>query len=101
MFYLACFNSPCLHQGTCIESASDYVCNCINGYIGKNCEFLETPLQLTEIKTATTAVFLNMKFKKTFIPEYNDLSSAISLELMENYRSFVRIKFFHIILFDK
>lgn len=75
------------------------MCNCVKGFYGTNCELLDGTQPLSKYSTTKTAIMLKMKFKKTFISEYNDLSSAVSLELMNNYRSFVSLKFFKNILF--
>lgn len=33
-----CFNDPCLNNGTCINSADGYRCNCPAGFKKSNCE---------------------------------------------------------------
>lgn len=34
----ACISNPCLHNGMCIVTSSGFICTCVNGYIGVNCE---------------------------------------------------------------
>ena len=30
--------NPCKNDGNCIDGINDYICNCKDGYTGKNCE---------------------------------------------------------------
>ncbi|XP_004423266.2 PREDICTED: LOW QUALITY PROTEIN: coagulation factor X [Ceratotherium simum simum] len=34
-----CDNSPCLNEGTCKDGLGEYMCTCLEGFEGKNCEF--------------------------------------------------------------
>ena len=34
----ACISNPCLHNGMCIVTKSGFICTCVNGFIGVNCE---------------------------------------------------------------
>lgn len=34
----ACISNPCLHGGLCSVTPSGFICTCMNGYIGVNCE---------------------------------------------------------------
>lgn len=34
----ACISNPCLHNGMCMVTSSGFICTCLNGYIGVNCE---------------------------------------------------------------
>lgn len=40
-----CLSSPCLNDGTCVETSdgSGYICNCAEGFEGKDCEIFKTP----------------------------------------------------------
>lgn len=40
-----CLSSPCLNEGTCVETSdgSGYICNCAEGFEGKDCEIFKTP----------------------------------------------------------
>ena len=33
-----CFSSPCQNGGSCTDQINDYICNCVDGYGGANCE---------------------------------------------------------------
>ena len=33
-----CSTSPCQNSGTCVNRYNDYICQCADGYHGKNCE---------------------------------------------------------------
>lgn len=33
-----CARFPCQHGGTCTDKVNDYLCNCTDGWTGKNCE---------------------------------------------------------------
>ncbi|VDI71271.1 Hypothetical predicted protein, partial [Mytilus galloprovincialis] len=35
-----CKPDPCKHSGWCINNGSDYSCQCLSRYTGKNCELL-------------------------------------------------------------
>lgn len=40
-FYLdadECATSPCQNGGTCVDLVGSYRCNCVDGWIGVNCE---------------------------------------------------------------
>jgi len=32
-----CWSSPCLNNGTCVDQANYYLCDCILGFTGANC----------------------------------------------------------------
>jgi len=34
----ACISNPCLHDGMCTITSSGFICTCVNGYNGVNCE---------------------------------------------------------------
>jgi hypothetical protein len=34
----ACYSNPCLNAGTCLNTASGFVCSCTDQWTGKNCE---------------------------------------------------------------
>ena len=34
-----CESSPCMNEGRCIDKISEYLCDCVAGYEGKQCEF--------------------------------------------------------------
>ncbi|XP_051569103.1 IgGFc-binding protein-like [Myxocyprinus asiaticus] len=40
-----CLSSPCLNEGTCVETSdgSGYTCTCVEDFEGKNCEILKIP----------------------------------------------------------
>lgn len=33
-----CENSPCEHNGTCINNQGSYTCACVEGWQGENCK---------------------------------------------------------------
>lgn len=33
-----CDSSPCQNMGSCIDNVSGYLCNCVPGFAGINCE---------------------------------------------------------------
>uniref|UniRef100_A0ABM0M578 Fibropellin-1-like n=1 Tax=Saccoglossus kowalevskii TaxID=10224 RepID=A0ABM0M578_SACKO len=33
-----CASNPCLNNGTCVDGVDSYVCNCVVGYSGDNCQ---------------------------------------------------------------
>ena len=33
-----CVNHPCQNQGKCYSNGNRYICLCLNGYTGINCE---------------------------------------------------------------
>ena len=33
-----CEPNPCVYSTGCIDGANDYMCTCLPGYTGKNCE---------------------------------------------------------------
>ena len=33
-----CSSYPCVNGGTCLDQVNEYVCNCIPGYVGVNCQ---------------------------------------------------------------
>ena len=33
-----CASSPCGNGGTCVDEVADYRCECVDGYLGRNCE---------------------------------------------------------------
>uniref|UniRef100_A0A673LD06 Coagulation factor IX n=1 Tax=Sinocyclocheilus rhinocerous TaxID=307959 RepID=A0A673LD06_9TELE len=35
-----CKSSPCQNRGTCEDQMGTYTCNCLPGYVGKNCEIV-------------------------------------------------------------
>ncbi len=39
-----CTPNPCQHDGTCTDALDDYICNCADGFNGKNCEISKSPL---------------------------------------------------------
>ena len=36
-----CKSQPCQHGGTCFDGMYSYTCQCMDGFIGKNCEIGE------------------------------------------------------------
>ncbi|XP_016413777.1 coagulation factor IX-like isoform X2 [Sinocyclocheilus rhinocerous] len=38
-----CKSSPCQNRGTCEDQMGTYTCNCLPGYVGKNCEIVKFP----------------------------------------------------------
>jgi len=34
----SCFPDPCQNGATCVDGDDDYICECVPGYVGKNCE---------------------------------------------------------------
>ena len=43
----ACDTNPCKNDGTCIDDVYSYVCNCLPGYDGENCETGITKSKMT------------------------------------------------------
>ena len=41
LMYQSCTPNPCLHEGTCVESADHYRCECAPGYHGPLCQLVE------------------------------------------------------------
>ncbi|KAM4732535.1 coagulation factor IXa [Anableps anableps] len=35
-----CASSPCLNQGSCKDRLGDYICTCVSGFTGRNCEIV-------------------------------------------------------------
>ena len=33
-----CLSKPCMHGAACVDGANSYICMCINGYGGHDCE---------------------------------------------------------------
>jgi len=33
-----CASSPCLHGATCVDDMNKYLCSCVDGYTGQQCE---------------------------------------------------------------
>ena len=33
-----CASAPCQNSGSCTDIVNGYICNCVNGYDGTNCE---------------------------------------------------------------
>lgn len=33
-----CTPNPCIHGGECFDMVNDYYCECVNGYLGKECQ---------------------------------------------------------------
>ncbi|XP_016148615.1 coagulation factor IX-like isoform X2 [Sinocyclocheilus grahami] len=38
-----CKSSPCQNRGTCEDQMGTFTCNCLPGYVGKNCEIVKFP----------------------------------------------------------
>ena len=38
-----CRSSPCLHGGSCQQTAAGYECTCADGFSGEYCEIIEDP----------------------------------------------------------
>ncbi|XP_052235372.1 fibrinogen alpha-2 chain-like isoform X2 [Dreissena polymorpha] len=49
----ACTRGPCVH-GQCFENSTDYVCQCENGWTGKNCDNSTSTTIATSSTTSTT-----------------------------------------------
>ena len=68
-----CASSPCLNAGTCVDGNSDYSCNCIAPYKGKNCEYTFEHGTLKCGSVAVGASFVVDEFEKDFTRADNNL----------------------------
>ncbi len=50
-----CIPNPCYNGGTCIATATDYICECPDAYIGSHCETIGRPQQV--MSSCTCALF--------------------------------------------
>lgn len=62
-----CEQSPCRHNGTCINNQGSYKCDCTVGWKGKDCN---TGTQEMLLYTYTPCVCLRDMFSKYHLPSF-------------------------------
>lgn len=63
-----CNSSPCINEGTCINTGRSYRCECSRGYYGQECQFGMWNLPLVTPK-------IDVKLNKKVYP-FKDLSET-------------------------
>uniref|UniRef100_A0A8D3A0F8 Uncharacterized protein n=1 Tax=Scophthalmus maximus TaxID=52904 RepID=A0A8D3A0F8_SCOMX len=56
----ACSPSPCLNNGTCVSRGNDYVCRCLRGFSGKNCDEIIDYCRLLNINCLNEGLCLSV-----------------------------------------
>ncbi|XP_034753236.1 protein eyes shut homolog isoform X1 [Etheostoma cragini] len=55
-----CIPSPCLNNATCVSRRNDYVCRCLRGFSGKNCEEIIDYCRLLNINCLNEGLCLSV-----------------------------------------
>ncbi|XP_022618014.1 protein eyes shut homolog [Seriola dumerili] len=55
-----CIPSPCLNNATCVSRGNDYVCRCLRGFSGKNCEEIIDYCRLLNINCLNEGLCLSV-----------------------------------------
>ena len=58
-----CSNAPCINNGTCNDAINGYMCDCISGFTGDDCETSELPFVLIICISILRNLVVNKKSK--------------------------------------